>query len=132
MSNLKKEEQMRREGMAYALRVAKERGIDGLEEELEKRNATEVPIRISTSQLKEFSQLVKHNVIFYMGVLTRGVLADKFDFDANQLKIFDENLNFRADCLTEDYTTWKDQIDTLNEDFNLGIKDEGIDTTIRI
>jgi hypothetical protein len=132
MSNLKKEEQMRREGMAYALRVAKERGIDGLEEELEKRNATEVPIRISTSQLKEFSQLVKHNVIFYMGVLTRGVLADKFDFDADQLKIFDENLNFRADCLTEDYTTWKDQIDTLNEDFNLGIKDEGIDTTIRI
>lgn len=132
MSNLKKEDQMRREGMAYALRVAKERGIDGLEEELEKRNATEVPIRISTSQLKEFSQLVKHNVIFYMGVLTRGVLADKFDFDANQLKIFDENLNFRADCLTEDYTTWKDQIDTLNEDFNLGIKDEGIDTTIRI
>lgn len=132
MSNLKKEEQMRREGMAYALRVAKERGIDGLEEELEKRNATEVPIRISTSQLKEFSQLVKHNVVFYMGVLTRGVLADKFDFDADQLKIFDENLNFRADCLTEDYTTWKDQIDTLNEDFNLGIKDEGIDTTIRI
>ena len=132
MSNLKKEEQMRREGMAYALRVAKERGIDGLEEELEKRNATEVPIRISTSQLKEFSQLVKHNVIFYMGVLTRGVLADKFDFDADQLKIFDENLNFRADCLTEDYTTCKDQIDTLNEDFNLGIKDEGIDTTIRI
>lgn len=132
MSNLKKEEQMRREGMAYALRVAKERGIDGLEEELEKRNATEVPIRISTSQLKEFSQLVKHNVIFYMGVLTKGVLADKFDFDADQLKIFDENLNFRADCLTEDYTTWKDQIDTLNEDFNLGIKDEGIDTTIRI
>lgn len=132
MSNLKKEEQMRREGMAYALRVAKERGIDGLEEELEKRNATEVPIRISTSQLKEFSQLVKHNVIFYMGVLTKGVLADKFDFDADKLKIFDENLNFRADCLTEDYTTWKDQIDTLNEDFNLGIKDEGIDTTIRI
>lgn len=132
MSNLKKEEQMRREGMAYALRVAKERGVDGLEKELERRNATEVPIRISTSQLKEFSQLVKHNVIFYMGVLTKGVLADKFDFDADQLKIFDENLNFRADCLTEDYTTWKDQIDTLNEDFNLGIKDEGIDTTIRI
>lgn len=132
MSNLKKEEQMRREGMAYALRVAKERGVDGLEKELERRNATEVPIRISTSQLKEFSQLAKHNVVFYMGVLTRGVLADKFDFDADQLKIFDENLNFRADCLTEDYTTWKDQIDTLNEDFNLGIKDEGIDTTIRI
>lgn len=132
MSNLKKEEQMRREGMAYALRVAKERGVDGLEKELDRRNATEVPIRISTSQLKEFSQLVKHNVIFYMGVLTRGVLADKFDFDADQLKIFDENLNFRADCLTEDYTTWKDQIDTLNKDFNLGIKDEGIDTTIRI
>lgn len=132
MSNLKKEERLRREGMSYALRVAKEKGVDGLEKELDRRNATEVPIRISNLQLQEFSQLVKHNVVLYMGVLTRGVLADKFGFTKEQLAEFNKNLNFRADCLTEDYTTWQEQIDTLNEDFDLDIKDEGIDTTIRI
>lgn len=132
MSSLKKDEILRREGMAYALKVAKENGIDGLEQELQRRNATEVPIRISEAQLKDFSQLVKHNVVFYMGVLTRGVLADKFGFTKEQLSDFDKNLNFRADCLTEDYTTWQDQIDALNEDFELDIKDEGIDKIIRI
>ena len=32
MAKLDKEEQARREGMAYALKVAREKGIDGLEE----------------------------------------------------------------------------------------------------
>lgn len=132
MGSLKKDEQLRREGMAYALRVAKDKGIDGLENELNRRNATEVPIRITSAQLKEFSQLVKHNVVFYMGVLTRGILADKFEFTKEQLSEFNEIMNFRADCLTEDYTTWQEQIDALNEDFSLNIKDEGVDTTIRI
>ena len=34
MGSLKKDEILRREGMSYALRVAKEKGVDGLEEEL--------------------------------------------------------------------------------------------------
>lgn len=34
MAKLSKEEQARREGMSYALRVAREKGIDGLEEGL--------------------------------------------------------------------------------------------------
>ena len=42
MAKLSKEEQARREGMSYALRVAREKGIDGLEEELKFRQAYDV------------------------------------------------------------------------------------------
>ena len=42
-----KEESARREGMAYALRIAKEKGIEALEKELEFRNITNIPIKIS-------------------------------------------------------------------------------------
>lgn len=37
MAKLSKEEMARREGMAYALRIAKEKGIDALEEDLKMR-----------------------------------------------------------------------------------------------
>ena len=47
MAKLSKEEQARREGMSYALRVAREKGIDGLEEELRFRQAYDVPLKIS-------------------------------------------------------------------------------------
>lgn len=52
MSSLKKDEQLRREGMSYALRVAKENGVEGLENELHRRNASEVPLRITKAQMK--------------------------------------------------------------------------------
>lgn len=132
MGNLKKDEQLRREGMAYALRVAEKEGIEGLREELERRNATGIPMSVSNAELHKFSQAVKHNVVFYVSVLARGVLVDKFDFDADQLKQFNEAFNFRADCLSEDYTTWQDQIDTLNEEIGLDIVDEGASTTVKI
>lgn len=34
---LSKEERARRDGMAYALKVAKEKGVEGLEEEIKRR-----------------------------------------------------------------------------------------------
>ena len=55
MGSLKKDEILRREGMSYALRVAKEKGVDGLEEELNRRNATEIPIRMTKAQIYECS-----------------------------------------------------------------------------
>lgn len=45
-----KEESARREGMAYALRIAKEKGIEALEKELEFRNITNIPIKIWLEQ----------------------------------------------------------------------------------
>lgn len=132
MSRLSKDEQLRREGMSYALRVAKEKGVDGLEEELARRGASEVPIRITQAQISQYSQAVKHNVVFYMGVMVRGILLDKFDFNEEQLKAFNAYLEERSECISGDYTTWEEQINILNEECGLEIVDEGIDTTVQI
>ena len=127
MGSLKKDEILRREGMSYALRVAKEKGVDGLEEELNRRNATEIPIRMTQAQITEYSQAVKHNVVFYMSVLVRNILLDYFDFDKEQLEKFNELLTSRSECIS-----WQEQMDILNEEVGLNVVDEGIDTTIRI
>ena len=38
MARMSKEEQAKREGMAYALRLAREKGLDALEADLKMRN----------------------------------------------------------------------------------------------
>lgn len=53
MGKIDKMEQARREGMSYALRVAKEQGVDGLEQELRRRNATGLPIAYERKTLQE-------------------------------------------------------------------------------
>ena len=50
-----KEELARREGMSYALRYAKEHGLEALEEDLKRRQAYNIPIRISNKELQSFS-----------------------------------------------------------------------------
>ena len=45
-----KDEELRREGMAYALRIAKENGIDSLEEECRFRGAQNYHLRYQRMQ----------------------------------------------------------------------------------
>ena len=52
---ISKEEKARREGMAYALKIAKEKGVDGLEEEIRFRNVSLAPIVIPRKELTEFT-----------------------------------------------------------------------------
>ena len=59
MARMSKEEQARREGMAYALRIAKEKGIEALEEDLKMRNVIDLPCRVSKADLSKFSENVK-------------------------------------------------------------------------
>lgn len=47
MSKLSKEEIGRREGMAYAYKLVKEKGIEALEEDLRMRNIYNIPIRVT-------------------------------------------------------------------------------------
>ena len=53
MSKLSKEEIGRREGMAYAYKLVKEKGIEALEEDLRMRNIYNIPIRVNKEDLKK-------------------------------------------------------------------------------
>lgn len=52
MAKISKEEQARREGMAYALRIAKEKGIKELEKDLQMRRIFDLPVALNKSDLK--------------------------------------------------------------------------------
>lgn len=132
MSSLKKDEQKRREGMAYALKVAKEKGIDGLEEELKRRNATEAPIRITNAQLQEYSENVKRNVTNHVLLLTLVTLRDEFEFGEKRLDRFQKRFNDKAECIAGDWTTWNEQVKTLAEEVGIEYEEYMQDVTVRI
>ena len=48
----KEEEKARREGMSYALRIAKEKGIEELEKDLNMRKVVDLPIPVSKKRIR--------------------------------------------------------------------------------
>ena len=65
-----KEEQARMEGMAQALRIAKAKGIDGLEADLKMRNITGLPCAVSRAAMDEYMkeyQIQCGGYVYYTG-----------------------------------------------------------------
>ena len=125
MARIDKEEQARREGMAYALRIAKEKGIDALEEDLKMRNAIGLPVGVDRKALNQFTENVKFNTVDTMVILMAVTLHDEFGFGKKRLLEFREIFNNKTDCITNpDWSCWDDQIAIFKEEC-------GIDTFIR-
>ncbi|RHP98979.1 hypothetical protein DW996_12435 [Roseburia sp. AM51-8] len=132
MSSLKKDEQLRREGMSYALRVAKENGVEGLENELHRRNASEVPLRITKAQMQQYSESVKENVVNHILLLSLVTLRDEFEFGAKRLKQFQERFTDKASCIAGDWTTWEEQVKVLAEEVGIEYVEYMKDVTVRV
>ena len=127
MARMSKEEQARREGMAYALRLAREKGLDALEADLKMRNAIDLPLRVSKADLDKFSDNVKYNTVLYVKILMAVTMHDEFGFGNKRIKQMFKRFDLKAECLADDYTTWDEQVSIIAEecgiDMKLGIKD---------
>lgn len=114
-----KEEQARLQGMSYALKVAKEKGIDGLEEELKRRKAYNIPVRIGEKELQAFTDNAKNMMLDTILILASVTLHDEFGFGHDRLNRFKERFNFKAECIGDSFTDWQDQIAILKEECGL-------------
>lgn len=132
MAKLSKEEMARREGMAYALKVAKEKGISGLEAELIMRNALNLPLRISQKDMETFSNNVKMNTIDTVMVLMAVTLHDEFGFGPKRVQRAINRLQFKADCVTENYSTMQEQINIIKEELNINLEIRKNDKDVKI
>ena len=105
--------------MAYALKVAKEKGIEGLEEELRFRNALRMPIGFSRKDCDECIDRIKINVVDTVTIMAAITLRDEFGFGRERIQRFTDRFNFKTDCLLEDYATWDDNIQILKDECGL-------------
>ena len=86
-----REEQARLEGMAQALRIAKEKGIEGLEDEIRMRNITGLPCAVPKKAMDECIQKIKNNVVDTFTVLVAYTLHHKFGYGKTRLARFAED-----------------------------------------
>ena len=127
-----KEEQARMEGMAQALRIAKTKGIDGLEADLKMRNITGLPCAVSRAAMDECIMNIKYNVVDTFTILGAYTLHEKFGFGKTRLNRFIHDFNFQAECLDEDYCTWEDQIEILRQECGLDLSIRKNDKDVRV
>ena len=127
-----KEELARREGMSYAIRYAKKHGLEALEEDLKRRQAYNIPIRISNKELQTFTDNVKNMMLDTVLILASVTLHDEFGFGRDRLERFMRRFNFKAECIGEDYTDWQDQIAILKEESGLEYSIRKNDKNVRI
>ena len=94
-----KEEQARMEGMAQALRIAKAKGIDGLEADLKMRNITGLPCAVSRAAMDECIMNIKYNVVDTFTILVAYTLHEKFGFGKTRLNRFIQSRPWEMDML---------------------------------
>lgn len=117
-----KEERARLSGMSYALRIAKEKGVDGLEADLKMRGALGLPVGAGKKELSEFTVKVKNNVLDTVLIMACMVLRDEFDFGAKRVQRFIDRFNLKAACLADDYVEWKDIQETLQKELGIDLR----------
>ena len=129
---LRKEDQARREGMAYALRIAKEKGIDGLEEEIRFRNVSMAPIALPRRELKEFTDKVKVNMIDTITALSAYVLRDKFGFGAVRIQRFINWVNEFADSICGEWLTFGDIQQVIKDEIGIELQMRRNDSNVKV
>ena len=125
MSKLDQYMQGRTEGMEFALRLAKDKGIEELEKEVRFRNRTGISLNLTRQELAAGSQNIKNMTFDTMLAMSLMVLRDEFDFGKKRLERFKDRFTQKATSLADDYCTWLDIIDTIKEE-------TGIDLEIRM
>ena len=120
MSKLDQYMQGRTEDMEFALRLAKDKGI----EELEKEVRTGVSLNLTRQELAAGSQNIKNMTFDTMLAMSLMVLRDGFDFGKKRLERFKDRFAQKVTSLADDYCTWLDIVDVLKEE-------NGIDLEIR-
>ena len=119
MAKLDKVEQARREGMDYALTIAREKGIEGLEDEIKFRGISKVPIAVSRAAMEEGLAMIKSQTLDCMMLLSAVTLHDEFGFGHKRLGRFIDRLNLKANCTAEGYISWVEHLEILKEECNV-------------
>lgn len=112
-------EQARRDGMGYALKIAREKGIEGLEEEVKFRNISKVSVAMSDEEYKDLVNSITADSIDSIAIIATLTLHDEFGFGEKRVKQFNNRFNLKCDCISKGFTTWQEQLEILRNECNL-------------
>lgn len=99
----KKEEKWRNEGADYALRVAKEKGVDGLERDLRCRGALGLSTVIPYKAAEEMYGMLAERILCTVKVMAMWTLYEEDGWRSVRLKRFSEQMDKHSEmCMSLD------------------------------
>lgn len=112
------------DGIDFANRTVKSKGVDELEREAKFRNSTGIKVPVSYIIIDQAAEKIKLQTIDTMLIMICSVLHDEFGYGHKRLERFKRRFNEKTDLLIRDYVDWQMLIDILKEE-------TGIELSIR-
>lgn len=108
MAKLSKYEEGRRDGMDYAYRLVKEKGIEALERRVDRNRKTFAPAFMGDNSLNKFTSETKQACIFTFTCMMSMVMRDKYGFGRKRLSEFVNYFNNLADSIAGEWLYYND------------------------
>ncbi|MDD4844967.1 MAG: hypothetical protein PHU31_11695 [Anaerotignum sp.] len=105
----------RHDGLALALKIIKEGGIEALEQEIKFRGVTNIHTPLAQKDLEKALAPIKEKTIATMLAMSIHVLYDEFDFRTVRLNRFKDRFDSKVDCLIDDMVSWSDIVQDIQE-----------------
>lgn len=127
MAKRDKEYEARMQGMLYAHKIVKEKGLDELTKEIKTRNMLKLDIWADKGEVEVFQKQLSQNLYTNMLATVMYTIHNMLGFGETRLKRlkeeFDRNVKntFDLDWLGERYVRLEDYAIELNKRYNLGI-----------
>lgn len=121
MAKLSKEQQAYLDGMAFALRIAKKDGIEGLENEIKFRGTTNVPLNVSSKQLAAVSRARIQDELLFVATASASTLADYIKMPPSRVLDYLKEFNRRVDIYRTNPEVYKEAQQKL--DRNIGLNE---------
>lgn len=95
-----KAHRFRMDGMAMALRIVEERGVEGLREEVKTRNAMFIPLEVTRKSVEDLNAFLGNRILNTYRTKMLFTLNQKFGFGPKRLMKFYEEFGNTVDMVT--------------------------------
>lgn len=109
----------RNQGMAMALKIVKDGGIEALEKEIEYRNITGVSLNITRKELEEATTNVRLRATEVAIAISLITLLDEFCFSKYQARKYKEVFDKQVESILNDEATLDDYLKRIKEELNI-------------
>lgn len=115
----------REDRLLLALNIVKQRGIEGLEDEIRFRNATHIHTMLDHKSLEIATNKIKERTLDTFTILGVATLRDEFEFGKKRCQRFINRMNLKAECLLDDMVSWQDFIENIEEEMGIKLRIRG-------
>lgn len=114
--------QGRNDGMVFALRIAKEHGIEELEKEIKRRGISGINARLTHEEIDQASNRIKMMVLDTVLAMSCMTLRDEFGFGHDRLMRFKKRFNSKSECIMDGYASWEEMLEIIKDETKIKLE----------